>query len=186
MAPHSGTLAWKIPGPEEPSGLPSMGSHRVGHDWSDFAAAATSHAAPQWQITWSLQLFATSNHAYDMSFFLWEVLPRSGTAGGHLAAKLPFQTLPLVYTLTRSTRLPCTHLPPAICFTWLAFLEGVGLAVSSFSDQGLAPALGVCSPNHWTAREFPFDFLFLPIWWVLCEILFSLVAFRLLEWAHKC
>ena len=32
MAPHSSTLAWKIPGTEEPGGLPSMGSHRVGHD----------------------------------------------------------------------------------------------------------------------------------------------------------
>ena len=33
MAPHSSTLAWKIPGTGEPGGLPSMGSHRVGHDW---------------------------------------------------------------------------------------------------------------------------------------------------------
>ena len=32
MAPHSGTLAWRIPGTAEPGGLPSMGSHRVGHD----------------------------------------------------------------------------------------------------------------------------------------------------------
>ena len=40
MAPHSSTLAWRIPGMGEPGGLPSMGSHRVGHDWSDLAAAA--------------------------------------------------------------------------------------------------------------------------------------------------
>ena len=32
MATHSSILAWRIPGTEEPSGLPSMGSHRVGHD----------------------------------------------------------------------------------------------------------------------------------------------------------
>ena len=32
MAPHSSTLAWKIPGMAEPGGLPSMGLHRVGHD----------------------------------------------------------------------------------------------------------------------------------------------------------
>jgi len=32
MAPHSSTLAWKIPWAEEPGGLQSMGSHRVGHD----------------------------------------------------------------------------------------------------------------------------------------------------------
>ena len=39
MAPHSTILAWRIPGTVEPGGLPSMGSHRVGHDWSDLAAA---------------------------------------------------------------------------------------------------------------------------------------------------
>ena len=40
MAPHSSILAWRIPGTGEPGGLPSMGSHRVGHDWSNLAAAA--------------------------------------------------------------------------------------------------------------------------------------------------
>ena len=34
MAPHSSILAWKIPRTEEPGGLQSMGSHRVGHDWA--------------------------------------------------------------------------------------------------------------------------------------------------------
>ena len=40
LATHSSALAWRIPGTGEPGGLPSMGSHRVGHDWSDLAAAA--------------------------------------------------------------------------------------------------------------------------------------------------
>ena len=40
MATHSSVLAWRIPGMGEPGGLPSMGSHSVGHDWSDAAAAA--------------------------------------------------------------------------------------------------------------------------------------------------
>ena len=35
MATHSSVLAWRIPGTGEPGGLPSMGSHRVGHDWGD-------------------------------------------------------------------------------------------------------------------------------------------------------
>ena len=50
MATHSSVLAWRIPGMEEPTipgmekpgGLPSMGSHRVRHDWSYLAAAAAS------------------------------------------------------------------------------------------------------------------------------------------------
>ena len=56
MAPHSSTLAWKIPWTEEPDGLPSMGSHRVRQDWNDLAAAALAqasvheiqHAAQRW------------------------------------------------------------------------------------------------------------------------------------------
>ena len=40
MATHSSVLAWRIPGTGKPSRQPSMGSHRVGHDWSDLAAAA--------------------------------------------------------------------------------------------------------------------------------------------------
>ena len=40
MATHSSVLAWRIPGTGEPVGLPSVGSHRVGRDWSDLAAAA--------------------------------------------------------------------------------------------------------------------------------------------------
>ena len=42
MATHSSVLAWRIPGTGEPSELPSMGSHRVRHDWSDLAAAAAA------------------------------------------------------------------------------------------------------------------------------------------------
>ena len=44
MATHSSVLAWRIPGTGEPGRLPSMGSHRVGHDWSDLAVAAIKEA----------------------------------------------------------------------------------------------------------------------------------------------
>ena len=43
MATHSSVLAWRIPGTGEPGGLPSMGLHRVGHDWSSLVAAAAAH-----------------------------------------------------------------------------------------------------------------------------------------------
>ena len=42
MATHSSVLAWRIPRTGVPGGLPSLGSHRVGHDWSDLAAAAAA------------------------------------------------------------------------------------------------------------------------------------------------
>ena len=42
MATYSSVLAWRIPGTREPGGLPSMGSHRVRHDWSNLAATAAA------------------------------------------------------------------------------------------------------------------------------------------------
>ena len=45
MATHSSVLAWRIPGTGEPGRLPSVVSHRVGHDWSDLATAAAAAAA---------------------------------------------------------------------------------------------------------------------------------------------
>ena len=45
MATHSSVLAWRIPRMGEPGGLLSMGSHRVGHDWSDLVAVAAAAAA---------------------------------------------------------------------------------------------------------------------------------------------
>ena len=64
MATHSSVLAWRIPRMGEPGGLPSMGSHRVGHDWSDLAVAAAealelglplSTKMSSWPLTSSLQ-----------------------------------------------------------------------------------------------------------------------------------
>ena len=55
-ATHSSVLAWRIPGTGEPGGLLSMGSHRVGHDWSDWsdlAAAATQRGCQHTKPLWS-------------------------------------------------------------------------------------------------------------------------------------
>ena len=65
MAPHSSTLAWRISGMGEPGGLPSMGSHRVRHDWSDLAAAAAAAAyvEPKIRHKWTLmKLKLTHRH----------------------------------------------------------------------------------------------------------------------------
>ena len=59
MATHSSVLAWRIPGMGKPGGLPSMGLHRVGHDWSDLAAAAAAglHSRAQEWSTWLLNTY---------------------------------------------------------------------------------------------------------------------------------
>ena len=52
MAPHSSTLAWKIPWMEEPGRLQSMGSLRVGHDWATSLSLFTfMHWRRKWQPT---------------------------------------------------------------------------------------------------------------------------------------
>ena len=52
MAPHSNTPAWKIPWTEEPGGLRSMGSLRVGHDWATSLSLFTfMHWRRKWQPT---------------------------------------------------------------------------------------------------------------------------------------
>ena len=52
MAPHSSTLAWKIPRTEEPGGLQSMGSLGVGHDWATSLSLFTfMHWRRKWQPT---------------------------------------------------------------------------------------------------------------------------------------
>ena len=55
MATHSSVLAWRIPGTGEPGGLPSMGSHRVRHDWSDLAASSSSRSSTRRSNTLTTQ-----------------------------------------------------------------------------------------------------------------------------------
>ena len=61
MTTHSSVLAWTIPGTAEPGGLLSIGSHRVGHDWSDLAAAAII------QCKWKLNYVSLSSHVLSHS-----------------------------------------------------------------------------------------------------------------------
>ena len=55
MATHSSVPVWRIPVMGEPGGLPSMGSHRVEHNWSDLAAAAAVSVSSTlaWKIPWT-------------------------------------------------------------------------------------------------------------------------------------
>ena len=48
IATHSSVLVWRIPGMGKPGGLPAMGLHRVGHDWSDLASWGFCMRLPRW------------------------------------------------------------------------------------------------------------------------------------------
>ena len=52
VAPHSSILTWKIPWAEEPGRLQPTGSHRVGQNWGDLAAAAAASPKQQQWIVW--------------------------------------------------------------------------------------------------------------------------------------
>ena len=63
MAAHSRILAWRIPWTEEPGGLRSIGSQRVGHDWSNLAYTRAHTGNPQNSVS-SLDLSFNSKLVY--------------------------------------------------------------------------------------------------------------------------
>ena len=73
MATHSSVLAWRIPGMEEPGGLLSMGSHRIGHDWSDLAAASAAAVTERhvWFLIWMLIILMYSVFENLSRYTLW-------------------------------------------------------------------------------------------------------------------
>ena len=76
MATHSSVLAWRIPGAGEPVRLPSMGSHRVGHGWSDPAAAETSTSKVMYVLIPKSKfgLFHWSKNVYGTFVFEFSLL----------------------------------------------------------------------------------------------------------------
>ena len=62
MATHSSVFAWRIPRTGEPGGLPSMGSHRVGHDWSDLAAENNTESIQQMELCMQIYFLWPSQH----------------------------------------------------------------------------------------------------------------------------
>ena len=61
MATHSNILAWRIPGTEQPGGLPPLGSNRVGHDWSDAAAYGINMQQIRKKLGFKWNLYFYSN-----------------------------------------------------------------------------------------------------------------------------
>ena len=82
MATHSSVLASRIPETGEPGGLPSMGLHRVGHNWSDLAAAAAAAAAGREDITYrsqcrtKIRLSSSVTHARTLKTTKKRISPR--------------------------------------------------------------------------------------------------------------
>ena len=108
MATHFSILAWRIPGMAEPGGLPSMGSHRIGQDWSDVALGSQELAVPsvhgifRWEY-WSRVPFPPTgnlpNSGIESTFLISPAL-----AGGFLPREpLALLTMPKPLTVWTTT-----------------------------------------------------------------------------------
>ena len=82
MAPHSSVLAWRTPGTGEPGGLPSMVSHRVGHDWSDLAVAVKIEKKKiAW--AWNTKLLAIFYSSLNSQRMIHNVTSFTGKTGAY-------------------------------------------------------------------------------------------------------
>ena len=106
MATHSSVLAWRIPGMGEPGGLLSMGSHRVGHDWSDLAAAAARGN----HIIWGLTANQVKWHRCESVCWM-ELLSRSVMSDSLRPHGL------------QHARLPCSSLSSGVCSNSCPWME---------------------------------------------------------------
>ena len=77
MATHSSVLAWRIPWMEKPGRLLSMGSHRVGHDWSDLAAAAAAVNSIQSCLTLCIPMGYSVRGILQARILEWVAFPFS-------------------------------------------------------------------------------------------------------------
>ena len=100
MAAHSSILAWRTPGTGETDGLPSVGSNRVGHDWSDLAAAA----AAAWSVVYQaeIKVFPEASTPYktlnplSSSLYLGKILVLHLENQKSQVLKVPHHSLPCV------------------------------------------------------------------------------------------
>ena len=139
MATHSSVIAWRIPGTGEPGGLPSMGSHRVGHDWSDLAAVL-SQATRLWiQTASDANAVSESDESLKVFILLSFYIARSHTKPGWVCVCVC--VLVAQWCLTLCDPLDCS--PPGSSVHGIlqaGILEWVAIPYSRRSSQ----------PRNWT------------------------------------
>ena len=141
MATHFSVLAWRISGTGEPRGLLSMGSHRVGHDWSDLAAAAAAawlRLGLSWiKILWT---FLKELFAYYVFIELGKIFAKD-----HRLSKLILWAISMLYESCRyfgfSSTFGDVSLTNISCFSGFILEEGMAthssiLALKNPMDRG--------------------------------------------------
>ena len=145
MAPHSSTLAWKIPWTEGPGGLQSTGLLRVRHDWVTSLSLFTfMHWRRKWQPT---PVFLPGE---------------SQGRGAWWAAVYGVTQCRTRLKWLSSSSSPCLKGPFIYLFIYLIFLiwlccTACGILVPQPGIQPTSPALELWTLKHWTTREVPLD-----------------------------
>ena len=162
MAPHSSTLAWKIPWMEEPGGLQSMGLLRVGHDWTtSLSLLSFMHWRRKWQPT--------------PVFLPGESQGRGSLVGWRLWGRTESDTTEQLSSSSSSSNSSSCHFFSRFFF-WMwtifkVFIEFVTILLLCYflvvwpwsrwdltsldSNQTHTPCIGSWSLNHWATREVP-------------------------------
>ena len=141
MAPHSSTLAWKIPWAEEPGRLQSMGLPRVGHDWATSLSLFTfMHWSRKWQPTPVFLPGESRGRGSLVGCRLWG-RTESDTTEATQQQQQHWIFFFLIKTHTHTTT-----------FFWLRCIA-CGILVPWPRIEPMSPALEAQSLNHWTAGE---------------------------------
>ena len=137
MATHSSVLAWRIPGMAEPGVLPSMGSHRVGHDWSDLAAAA---AGQRWVFLSSgtkrnsyKNFFNQFNSMQSLSSVQLFVTPWTAACQASLSIT---NSRSLLKLMSMKSVMPSNHLILCCPLLLQSFPASVSFSISQFFTVG--------------------------------------------------
>ena len=135
MATHSSVLAWRIQGMGEPGGLLSMGSHRVGHDWSDSSSSSTSYTTQPYCsfgcCRWKDQLAVNRAEEAVQAMSSVELGVATETSGGRRCdrQRTDYTALPQVVGVQcmcqHYSGKKCRKLLPQIWLAWWAAVYGV-------------------------------------------------------------
>ena len=154
MATHSSILAWRISGTEEPGGLPSMGSYRARHDWSDLRAAASAlrrnlvplpwpHLSPVQGTFWYCVFLNIQQFLAAMTSTLL-ILAVCSAGNVRLPSLFPFVgNLPLLGIYPPPCSQSCLYSMPS----WCCGLSLSPLYHYSLRRGNVAPDKGTTAPN---------------------------------------
>ena len=155
MVTHSSDLAWIIPGMGEPGGLPSMGSHRVGHNWSDLVVVVTGGTSVGQKLAGNTSRGLDRHNsswfpgrARLLSVCSW--IPQSSHKGTFVDGLCPLALffLPQVSSAEGG---------PLLLLLLLSRFSRVRLYVTpQMAAHQALPSLGFSRQEHWSGLPFPY------------------------------